>query len=73
MNTPPAKAGGFGLRVEAKSIGRMVDCPLSQRWERAQLHHGQIRGTTAPCGDNAICFCRGPLHSPCHVPGRLLH
>jgi len=26
VNTPPAKAGGFGLRLEAGSVGHPADC-----------------------------------------------
>ena len=33
VNTPQAKAGGFGLRLKAGLIGRTADCPLSQNWE----------------------------------------
>jgi len=32
VNTPPAKAGGFGLRLKAGSIGHAADYPLSL-WE----------------------------------------
>ena len=26
VNTPPAKAGGFGLRLKAGSVGHSADC-----------------------------------------------
>ncbi len=35
VNTPPAKAGCFGLRLKAGLIGRTADGALSQDWERA--------------------------------------
>ena len=31
VNTPPPKAGGFGLRLKAGSIGHSADYPLSRR------------------------------------------
>ena len=37
VNTPPAKAGGFGLRLKAGLIGHTADCPLSQDWERVRV------------------------------------
>ena len=37
VNTPPDKAGGFRLRLEAGSIGRSADCPLSQDRERVRV------------------------------------
>jgi len=33
VNSPPAKAGGFGLRLKAGSIGHPADCPdIHLRW-----------------------------------------
>jgi len=35
VNAPPAKAGGFGLRLKAGLIGRTADGSLSRNRERA--------------------------------------
>jgi len=37
VNTPPAKASGFELRLKAELIDRAADCSLSQNWERVRV------------------------------------
>jgi hypothetical protein len=37
MNTPPAKAGGFGLRLKGGLVGHTADCPLPTCGEGLRL------------------------------------
>ena len=60
MNTPPALAGGFGLRLKAGLVGHSADCPLPTRGEGLRLSN-RLRLDGLGWGKRRHCLSFTPI------------